>query len=200
MATVFKDRQSTYPNRYKVTTDSGESYYVTLERADEPTEAGTPLNAVTFNTMLSELNSHTHNYAGSSSAGGAATSANKLNTNAGDSNTPVYFSGGIPVKCTSLDLSTTGNAATATKLATARTIRTNLASTSTASFDGSAAVTPGVTGTLAVGNGGTGSSNGATGLKNLLAAGNTVLSSYQYGTSLPTAGTKGRIFFKKVST
>ena len=48
------------------------------------------------------------------------------------------------------------NAATATKLATARTIRTNLASTSTASFDGSANVAPGVTGTLPVANGGTG--------------------------------------------
>lgn len=57
--------------------------------------------------------SHTHSYAGSSSVGGAATSANKLNTNAGDANTPVYFSGGVPVVCTSLDLSTTGNAATA---------------------------------------------------------------------------------------
>lgn len=41
-------------------------------------------------------------------------------------------------------------------LTTARTIRTNLASTSTASFDGSANVTPGVTGTLPLGNGGTG--------------------------------------------
>ena len=49
-----------------------------------------------------------------------------------------------------------GNASTATKLATARTIRTNLASTSTASFDGSANITPGVTGTLPVTNGGTG--------------------------------------------
>ncbi len=49
-----------------------------------------------------------------------------------------------------------GNAGTATKLATARTIRTNLASTATASFDGSGNVTPGVTGTLGVGNGGTG--------------------------------------------
>lgn len=49
-----------------------------------------------------------------------------------------------------------GNAGTATKLATARTIRTNLGSTSTASFDGSANVTPGITGTLPVANGGTG--------------------------------------------
>ena len=44
--------------------------------------------------------SHTHNYAGSSSAGGAATSANKLNTNAGSATQPVYFANGIPVACT----------------------------------------------------------------------------------------------------
>ena len=35
-------------------------------------------------------------YAGASSAGGAATSANKLNTNAGNTTTPVYFENGIP--------------------------------------------------------------------------------------------------------
>lgn len=32
----------------------------------------------------------------------------------------------------------------------------------------------------------------------LLAQGMTVLSSYQYGTTLPTAGNEGRIFFLKV--
>lgn len=41
--------------------------------------------------------SHTHSYAGSSSAGGAATSANKLNTNAGSVTNPVYFANGVPV-------------------------------------------------------------------------------------------------------
>lgn len=41
--------------------------------------------------------SHTHSYAGSSSAGGAATSANKLNTDAGSMLNPVYFSDGVPV-------------------------------------------------------------------------------------------------------
>lgn len=53
--------------------------------------------------------------------------------------------------------------------------------------------------TIPVKKGGTGSTNGATGLKNLLAAGNTILSSYQYGTSLPadSEATKGRIFFLK---
>lgn len=50
---------------------------------------------------------------------------------------------------------TTGLAALATKLSNARSIRVNLGSTSSASFDGSANVTPGVNGTLGVANGGT---------------------------------------------
>lgn len=53
----------------------------------------------------------------------------------------------------------TGNAGSATKLATARTIQTNLASTSAASFNGTTNITPGVAGTLPVGNGGTGQTN-----------------------------------------
>lgn len=71
---------------------------------------------------------HTHKYAGSSSAGGAATSANKLNTNAGDSNTPVYFSDGVPVACTSLDLDTTGSSASCTGNAATATQATQDAS------------------------------------------------------------------------
>lgn len=44
--------------------------------------------------------SHTHNYAGSASAGGSATSAVKLDTDtAGSATKPVYFSGGKPVEC-----------------------------------------------------------------------------------------------------
>ena len=42
---------------------------------------------------------HTHSYAGSSSAGGAATSAVKLASSAGSELNPVYFSGGKPVAC-----------------------------------------------------------------------------------------------------
>ena len=64
----------------------------------------------------------------------------------------------------------TGNATTATKanqLTTARTIRTNLASTSTASFNGTANITPGVTGILPVANGGTGASSSSTARTNL---------------------------------
>lgn len=52
--------------------------------------------------------------------------------------------------------STSGNAATATKLQTARNIQTNLASAVASAFDGTASITPGVTGTLPVANGGTG--------------------------------------------
>lgn len=44
--------------------------------------------------------SHTHKYAGSSSAGGSATSAVKLDSNAGSTTQPVYFSGGKPVATT----------------------------------------------------------------------------------------------------
>jgi len=59
-----------------------------------------------------------------------------------------------------LNQNTTGSAAT---LTTSRTFQTNLASTSTASFNGSANVTPGVTGTLPVANGGTGGTSYLTG-------------------------------------
>ena len=40
---------------------------------------------------------HTHDYAGSATASGPATSAKKLNTDAGSSTKPVYFENGMPV-------------------------------------------------------------------------------------------------------
>ena len=45
------------------------------------------------------LKSHTHNYAGSSSAGGSANSAVKLGSNAGSTSVPAYFTGGKPTAC-----------------------------------------------------------------------------------------------------
>lgn len=51
---------------------------------------------------------------------------------------------------------------------------------------------------VSISKGGTGATDGATALKNLFASGNTILSSYQYGDTLPAAGTVGRIFYKKV--
>ena len=111
------------------------------------------LDGVTSNVQT-QLNgksgtSHTHNYAGSSSVGGSATSAVKLDTStAGDANTPVYFSGGKPVACTSLDLNTsgssascTGNSATATKLQTARSIGLGNDLSGSANFDGAGNIT-----------------------------------------------------------
>ena len=41
-------------------------------------------------------------YAAAKSAGGPASSAEKLTTSAGNASTPVYFSGGVPVACTAL--------------------------------------------------------------------------------------------------
>ena len=52
--------------------------------------------------------------------------------------------------------------------------------------------------TVTIAKGGTGATDGATAIKNLLAAGATILSSNQYGTSLPSTATAGRLFFKKV--
>ena len=72
-------------------------------------------------------------------------------------NTSEVFSGTLMnAKFGTITGTFSGNATTATTLANSRTFRTNLASTSTASFNGGGNVTPGVTGTLAVGNGGTG--------------------------------------------
>lgn len=53
-------------------------------------------------------------------------------------------------------LPSTGTAAAATKLAIGKTIRTNLGSTAAATFDGTSNITPGISGTLPVANGGTG--------------------------------------------
>lgn len=49
----FKDRRPTKPNRFRVVPENGGTpYYITLERADEPTEVGTALNAATLNRFL----------------------------------------------------------------------------------------------------------------------------------------------------
>jgi hypothetical protein len=80
---------------------------------------------------------------------GAVTSGSYLRGNGTNVLMSTIQAGDVPT----LNQNTTGSAAT---LTTARTFQTNLASTSSASFNGSANVTPGVTGTLPVGNGGSG--------------------------------------------
>ena len=74
-----------------------------------------------------------------------------------------------------LNQNTTGSAAT---LTTGRTIRTNLASTSAPSFNGSANITPGVNGTLPVANGGSGRAT-ATTPYGVIAAGTTATGAQQ---------------------
>ena len=83
-------------------------------------------------------------------------------------------------------ISISGNAETATKLTTARTIQTNLGSTLSADFDGTENISPGVTGALAIANGGTGATSKAGARINLGIAS---------GTSLPSTGSDGDIFF-----
>ncbi len=63
---------------------------------------------------------------------------------------------------------TGGTAAAAEKLATTRALQVNLSSSIAASFDGSTDVNPGVTGTLPIKNGGTGSATAAAALYKLV--------------------------------
>ena len=56
----FQDRVSAYPNRYLLTDENGNTSYVYLERADEPTVPGTPLNADTFNSLPLYTESEDH--------------------------------------------------------------------------------------------------------------------------------------------
>ena len=79
----------------------------------EPTDIATTVSEIPSNATIVPVNAlkaqldnkaasgHTHNYAGSSSAGGSATSAVKLDTaTAGSATQPVYFTGGKPTACT----------------------------------------------------------------------------------------------------
>jgi hypothetical protein len=45
------DRVPSQPNRFKITKADGTSEYVTLERADEPTQVGTPINKELLDKM-----------------------------------------------------------------------------------------------------------------------------------------------------
>ena len=114
------------------------------------------------------------NYAASSSAGGAATSANKLNTNAGGTTQPVYFANGVPVAIgytiaksvpsdakftdTTYTLSSFGITATAAELNYCDGVTSNIQTqlNGKAASSHSHAAGDITSGTLAVGRGGTG--------------------------------------------
>lgn len=109
------------------------------------------VSAAQFSVLVDRVNVLSD---GAESQGAAIAS---LNTSVATLNTSVAA---LSTRVTPLEYGGTGNtvgrAATATKLDVPRGIRTNLASTSAVNFDGSADVTPGVTGTLPVQSGGTG--------------------------------------------
>lgn len=78
-------------------------------------------------------------------------------TQVGNSTTPVYFnSNAYPTACTPYS---SASVYSASRLTTARTIRTNLDTTAAASFNGTANVTPGITDTLDIAHGGHGGSS-----------------------------------------
>ena len=57
MALEFKDRVPQKPGRVKITPEEGTAFYATMERADEPIQEGTPLNARNFNEMVAMIQS-----------------------------------------------------------------------------------------------------------------------------------------------
>ena len=103
---------------------------------------------------------HTHNYAGSSSVGGSATSAVKLDSSAGSATQPVYFANGVPVattytlgKSVPSDAKFTDTTYTSLKNPYALTIQGNGTTLTNGTYDGSAAktinITPGAIGAAA---------------------------------------------------
>lgn len=201
----FEDRVSAYPNRYLMTTESGSASYVILERADEPVTPGTPLNADTFNAMQQEL---------SGLVGGSTESevpsVGKLNNVPG---TPIRASVWyVNLEATGLvSQSTTTEAVVMlmpneSQFAWSHTTNTTIYLTDAPSNFGVVVLMRGYSDNYIHGwffshegeiykykyNASTTRKNGWTKV-----LGN-VLSSDEYGTTLPAAGTVGRIFFKKV--
>ena len=56
-----KDRVPTYPGRVKLTKSDGTSEYVTIERADAPTQEGTPINKALFDSIKDDLSGKVSN-------------------------------------------------------------------------------------------------------------------------------------------
>lgn len=72
----------------------------TNARIDKSNEAIEKVNDDLINGLNTKSNTdHTHSYAGSSTVGGSANSAEKLNSDAGGIYKPVYFENGVPLEC-----------------------------------------------------------------------------------------------------
>ena len=84
MPTDFKDRVPSKPGRVKITPENGGTpYYAVIERADEPTVAGTPLSAANLNAAQESI-SYT-NTSSASSYRRVYLSPTGKDTNTGDS-------------------------------------------------------------------------------------------------------------------
>ena len=117
-ATVYGDEKNTLTSAIKIQYLSGSnafSVYINLPSwsknllhiqcvslAGAPSSIATKVDTIPSTATIIPTNAftHTHNYAGSSSAGGSATSAVKLDSSAGSATQPIYFSSGKPVACT----------------------------------------------------------------------------------------------------
>lgn len=131
-------------------------------------------------------------YAVSDTAGGAATSANKLNTDAGSAKQPVYFHNGIPVATTyTLEKSVPSDAKFTD---TTYTLKSFDITVPAAKINYLADVTSSVQGQLdgkIAKSGGT--MTGAITLKGIY-----LTEGEDYGSSLPSSAPKGKLFLKKI--
>ena len=50
-----QDRVSGKPGRYLMTMEDGSTQYVTLTKADEPTQEGTPINKALFDSIADDI-------------------------------------------------------------------------------------------------------------------------------------------------
>lgn len=128
---------------------------------------------------------------------GNASSASKLNTDAGSQSLPVYFKNGIPVSCVNTELfsdfskSTTGTTITLSATVAGNTLTASLgaATSSAAGLMTNAAQT--LSGNKTFSNNltvtGTTTMNGKIFIKSGTSA--------SYGTTLPSSGTEGQVFF-----
>lgn len=92
---IYTNCQNGLSKATHVTIDNSGLYSGTAAKANS-----VPWSGITGKPSTYTPSSHTHNYAGSGSAGGSANSAVKLDTTtAGSATQPVYFSGGKPVAC-----------------------------------------------------------------------------------------------------
>ncbi len=103
--------QSLSANQGRILNEKFASYVPTLRTVNG--KALTSNIVLTASDVSASAVGHTHSYAGSSTPGGAASSAEKLTSSTGDVDAPVYFSKGVPVACTPYSKASVSYAGTA---------------------------------------------------------------------------------------